>query len=364
MAEPLNLLWFNMATDEEHPTQSFAVNWVRKAASHPRVSRVFVITMKAGKHVLPDNVVVYSVGKEKGYSEPRRVVEFYRLLLSILGNTRIDACFSHLIPIFTVLSAPLLRPRGIPIITWFAHKHVSNTLKLTHHLSDLIVTVHRTGYRYRHDKVVPIGHGIDTDLFSPGFDMQQQPPLVLSVGRISPIKDPLTLVEAVWLLRDEGRDVQCAFVGEPPERDREYAARVRARVKELGLQEVIRFAGAVPNRAVVDWFRRCTVHVNLSPTGALDKAALEAMACGRPSMVANEGFRETLGPWANYLMFRHGDPHDLARKLRRILDMDPATRERMGRDLRNVVVERHSLRRLIDRLVELFDTLLAKRGVD
>ena len=130
------------------------------------------------------------------------------------------------------------------------------------------------------------------------------------------------------------------------------------------MEEMVHFVGAVPNRAVVDWFRRCTVHVNLSPTGALDKAALEAMACGRPSMVANEAFREILGPWADYLMFRHGDSQDLTRKLRRVLDMDTVTREHMQRDLRNVVVERHNLTHLIDRLVDLFDTLVAQRGVD
>lgn len=383
MVKSLNLLWFNMVTDEEHPTQGFAVNWVRKAASHPRVGHIFVITMMAGKYALPDNVVVYSVGKEKGYSEPRRVVEFYRLLLSLLRSTRIDVCFSHLIPIFTVLGAPLLRARRIPIviwfvhkgipllrarripiITWYAHKHVSNTLKLAHHMSDIVVTSSRSAYRYRRDKLVVVGQGIDTDLFSPRFGMCDQPPLLLSVARISPIKDPLTLVEAVRLLRDEGRNVRCVFIGEPPERDRAYAARVRARVGELGLEEMVHFVGAVPNRAVVDWFRRCTVHVNLSPTGALDKAALEAMACGRPSMVANEAFREILGPWADYLMFRHGDSQDLARKLRRVLDMDTVTREHIERDLRNVVVERHNLTHLIDRLVDLFDTLVAQRDVD
>ena len=97
----MRLLLFNLATDADDPILGFATRWIGALAE--RVEFIHVITMRVGRLDVPANVRVYSVGKEKGYSEPRRVIEFYRLLFRILREDRIDACFSHMIPIFTVL---------------------------------------------------------------------------------------------------------------------------------------------------------------------------------------------------------------------------------------------------------------------
>ena len=96
------LLVFNLATDADHPLLGFTTLWIRELARH--VEFLQVITMQAGRLDLPKNVHVHSVGKECGYSEPRRALEFYRILLGILRRERIDGCFSH-------MTADLLRAR-------------------------------------------------------------------------------------------------------------------------------------------------------------------------------------------------------------------------------------------------------------
>ena len=105
----MHLLLFNLATDADDPLLGFTTSWIRAIAR--RVTSIHVITMRSGRCDLPDNVTVYSVGKEKGYSEPRRVLEFYRHLFSILGNHPIDACFCHMIPAFVFLAGPLLKAK-------------------------------------------------------------------------------------------------------------------------------------------------------------------------------------------------------------------------------------------------------------
>ena len=267
-----------------------------------------------------------------------------------------------MIPEFAILAAPVLKAKRIPIITWYAHRQVTTRLKLAHHLSDRMVSVNESSYPYRHDKFTPLGHGIDTDLFSPDTTEPEKPPLLLSVGRLSPIKDLMTLIEGVHLLQQRGHKFRCALVGDAPERDKAYAEAVRQRVRELSLDGVVQFVGAIPNAEVAQWYRRCLAHINLCPTGALDKAVLEAMACGKPSLVANEGFRETLGCWSHQLLFRHGNAKDLADKLASLLNMSEAERQAMGQALRRSVVEQHSLGRLADNLVALFETLLSRRG--
>lgn len=349
----MRLLLFNLATDSDDPILGFTTRWIQALAK--RVEFIHVITMRAGRVEVPENVRVYSVGKEKGYSEPRRAVEFYHLLFRILRNDRIDACFSHMIPIFTVLAAPVVKVKKIPVVTWYAHRQVPLILKLAHCLSDRIVSINESSYPYRHDKLVVLGHGIDTELFCPDGTEPAHPPLLVSVGRLSPIKDPLTLVEAVRLLRQAGHEVRCALVGDAPERDRAYAETLRQRVRELGLDGVIEFVGAVPNREVAHWYRCCFAHVNCSPADhSLDKAVLEAMACARPSLSSTRGFRETMGQWARDLLFRHGDAVDLARKLELLLKLNRKKWEEMGNGLRQSILARHSLDRLADRLVDLF----------
>jgi glycosyltransferase involved in cell wall biosynthesis len=224
-------------------------------------------------------------------------------------------------------------------------------LKLAHHVSDRVVTNAATAYPYKKNTLSILGHGIDTALFAPDGTIPERPPFLLSVGRLSPIKDLMTLLEATHRLRQRGYDIRCALVGDAPERDRLYAQAVRRKVQALNLSDIVQFIGAVPNHYVAHWYRRCFAHVNLCPTGALDKAALEAMACGKPSLIANEGFRDSLGRWADWLVFRHGDPEDLSRKLEQLSGVQQQV---VGTDLRRNVVERHSLERLVGLLLALF----------
>lgn len=353
----MRLLWFNLATDADDPILGFTTSWISALAR--QVERIHVITMRAGRLALPDNVEVYSVGKERGYSEPRRAAVFYRHLFHVLRADRPDVCFSHMIPVFTLLATPALRLYGVPIVSWYAHPSVPFTLKVAHHLSDRMAASSEAGYRYRKDKVVFIGQGIDTDLFSPHRALPPKPPLLLCAGRFSPIKGQMTLLEAVHLLRRKGHEVHCALVGETPERDRAYRNRVADRISERGLQPFVQMVGPARQDDLVSWYRRCFAHVNGGPGGhSLDKVTLEAMACGRPSFTSVLGFRDTLGPWAEWLLFRQDDPQDLAEKMLRLLAADDSTLRRMSRDLRRRVVEQHSLGGLTTRLLTLFETVL------
>jgi glycosyltransferase involved in cell wall biosynthesis len=349
----MRLLLFNLATDADDPTLGFTTAWIRALAK--RVEMIHVVTMRTGRLQVPDNVRVDSVGKERGYSEPRRALEFYRILVRLLHARRMDGCFSHMIPLFTVLAAPLLRAYAVPIITWYAHREVTPLLKMAHRLSDQMVSINRSSYPYRHDKLVELGHGIDVQHFCPNGRRSDEPPLILSVGRLSPIKGLATLVEAVRLLKMEGHDLRCAIVGQVLERDRDYAAQLREQVRVGQLEDVVTFPGPVSHHDTVEWYRRCFAHVNCAPSNhSLDKAPLEAMACGRPSLSSILGFRETVGEWAERLIFRHGDPGDLARALLQLLHVSDQERFRMQDDLRRNVVTYHGLERLADRLVSLF----------
>jgi glycosyltransferase involved in cell wall biosynthesis len=341
--------------NREDPICGFTIRWMEALAD--RVDELIVLSLEQRHPSTRPNITCYSLGKEHTQGRAKRLrylARWQSTLVRILRRHQIQVIFTHMSGLFTVLVAPFALAKDIPIVTWYAHREVSSILKLAHHLSNRIVTSAETAYGYKHDKVVVIGQGIDTALFLPDNAPSQNPPLLLSVGRLSPIKDLMTLIDAVHLLRQHGNNVRCALVGEPPERDRLYADAVRQKVQALELKDTVQFVGAVPHDQLVDWYRRCFVHVNLCPTGALDKAALEAMACGKPSIVANEGFRKTLGPWTDYFIFRYKDPESLACKIEWLLQRSDAERQAIGATLHQNVVEQHSLEQLADSLVRLF----------
>src|SRR5438093_13705982 len=113
----------------------------------------------------------------------------------------IDGCFSHMMQIFSAMAGPILRAKKIPLITWYAHPSLTFPLKVGHWFSNQMVASLPNAYPYRKDKLTVIGQGIDTGLYSPGPGPDRDEKLILCVGRISPVKNHLTLLRAAALLK-------------------------------------------------------------------------------------------------------------------------------------------------------------------
>jgi glycosyltransferase involved in cell wall biosynthesis len=130
------------------------------------------------------------------------------------------------------------------------------------------------------------------------------------------------------------------------ERDESSVRLLHKQVKELVLDNVFDFESQAPMASLASWSRRCLVHVNLTPMGFGHNVALEAMACERPGLVANDGFRETLDPYAAPLLFGSGEPASLAEQLLSMLARVEPERVAIETYLRNPVVQMYSLRHL------------------
>lgn len=352
----MHLLWFNLATDLDDPILGFTSSWIKEVAT--TVDSVHVITMRLGRTELPGNVRIYSVGKEKEFSEPQRAVEFYRRLFRILHQEPIDVCFSHMIPIFTILGYLPLKLHGVPIITWYAHRQRSFILRVAHHLSDRMASTNTRSYPYSGNKLCVLGQGIDTELFKPIATITPaDPPLILFVGRLSPIKDPLTFIRAAYLLKSTHR-FRVAVIGQILERDREYSRIVIKELEQLRKTVPAEFIPGIGQHQLVSWYQRCFTLVNCSPSDhSLDKTVLEAMACGKLALTSTVGFEETIGRESSVLLFRSGDPEDLAEKLANLLKLPTRTIQAMSSHLREQTVQNHSLRNLAGNLTALLHKL-------
>lgn len=365
----MNVLLFNLRTDAADDVLGFTTTWVNAIAR--RVNRVVVITMHAGLIDVESNVTVLSVGRERGYSEPRRLFRFYRLLQSVVRRESIDVCFAHMMPLFAVLGWPLLRVRGIPIVMWYAHGHIPPMVRMATILVDRVVASGATGFPLKTEKLRLIGQGIDVERFAPEADgglREGGGRLVLvTIGRISRVKSLDVVIRAlhraVPAARLGGVDLILKIYGRPlTEADEDHATALHALVAELGVGESVRFMDAVPFSKVHEVLRDSDVFVNASDTDSLDKAVLEAMSCGVPVLTSNVAFEKVFsGDTASLCLFPRGSVGDLSDRIVRMARLRGSERKRLGLASRDIVVREHSLESLTMKLAGIFDELSSVR---
>ncbi len=353
MSAKPRLLLFNLVTDSANPVLGFTTAWINALARY--CDQIDVLTMQKGQLDVASNVHVYSVGKEKRYSELRRAIEFYRILLTLLLRNQYDACFAHMMPLFAVMGAPLLKLWHIPITLWYAHGNVSRQLRLAEKWVDHVVTSTPEGFRLPSQKVEIIGQGIDTAIFTPNLSFAKRPFTIVTVGRITPVKRLETMIEAAHLLVNQYdlHNFKLRIVGSASPPDEVYAEHLQTLIGQYGLTNIVEFPGPITYNRVACEYQTADVMVNVGGTGSLDKAVLEAMACGIPSITANEAFQSLLAPWANQLLIPP-EAEALAARVNAIAGMTPTSRQKLGAELRAVVVNQHSLERLARALMDIF----------
>jgi len=186
--------------------------------------------------------------------------------------------------------------------------------------------------------VVPCG--VDTTLFRPGDSMDArrrlglgEPPVALYVGRLEPIKGLDTLLGALAQLHAGGLPLQLLVVGgDTDETPSGHEAQLRQRIRSLGLEASVRFAGAQPQDALRTYYVAADVTVLPSYYESFGMVALEAMACGSPVVGSRVGgLTTTVRDGVTGYLVPEGDVDALAQRLADLI-ADPDARERLGRE--------------------------------
>lgn len=348
------LLLFNLMTDSSDPVLGFASVWIRELAR--RCESIDVITMYQGAFDLPDNVRVFSAGRERGLNKAARLANFYRHLLRLLAAEHYDACFAHMMPLFAGLAGPLLTARGIPTVLWYAHRQKSAQLRLGLMMSRRVVSADATSFPYATDKLRVIGHGIDADFYAPGDPASPSPtgrPLIVQVGRLAAIKHQKTTIRAIAETETALTLVGGLQDGYPAD----YADELEAMIQRLKLTDRARLTGDLPPFEVRGWYHKATVAVNMSPVGLFDKSALESMACAVPTVVCNPAFGNLMGDYSHLLLI--DGPRDVAglrRSIKGLLSLSAAERAQIGQTLRASVIRKHSLTAMMPKLLAALQT--------
>ena len=194
------------------------------------------------------------------------------------------------------------------------------------------------------EKTHVIPAGVDLNQFKPIEKRQARRTLglcedwkiILSVGRIEPLKGLDILLGAMALLEDKAR-TRLLIVG-GNEGDIEFE-RLKRIATNLGLQDMVRFTGTVPQADLPLYYSAADVFVLPSYYESFGLVALEAMACGAPVISARVGGPRTFlkGGISGYIIPWHC-PEPYAQRLDMILS-NPDLQASMGRAAREVALD-------------------------
>ena len=174
---------------------------------------------------------------------------------------------------------------------------------------------------------------------------------LLFIGELRPVKGVDILIEAIAILRREGRPVTATLVGSGPQREM-----LQAQATRLGLSSEICFKPAMPAQAAL-----CLGRIIVVPSRAesLPYVVLEAVAAGKPLIACRVGgIPEIYGPLSDRLVPPEDAPA-LARAIASARD-DPASTMETTRQLRERVAAAFSVAAMVDGVVAGYRDALAR----
>lgn len=241
--------------------------------------------------------------------------------------------------------------KGAPLKNWLLYYPVE---KLCAHFTDVLITINREDYALAQKKMkakrveyVP-GVGIDLEKFGAirvdrtakrrELGVPENATLLLSVGELNRNKNHEVVIRAI-----EGMDAYYVIAGRG-----ELRKHLQAVTDECGLTERVKLLGFRSD--IGELCKAADICVFPSIREGLGLAAIEAMACGLPLVVAdNRGTRDFCVDGANSFVCSPDSPEAFASAIDKLRG-DPDLRREMGR--RNLYqVERFDIKK-VNRLME------------
>jgi glycosyltransferase involved in cell wall biosynthesis len=195
---------------------------------------------------------------------------------------------------------------------------------------------------------------VDTDTFRPAEDRRPgSSPRLVTVGSLVEIKGHRHLIGALSELRAQGHDVLLTIVGDGPLR-----ATLERHADDLGVRDLVVFAGVMDKPAVAASLREADVFVLPSLWENMPCAVLEALSTGLPVVATRVGgLCEVVGPREG-LLVPASSPEALADGLGRMLKNRA---EYEAGHLRALAVARFGYAAIAHRWTHLYTTLVAQQ---
>ncbi len=186
------------------------------------------------------------------------------------------------------------------------------------------------------DKLKVIHCGLDEDYFTEDDLPLPDTPRFLCVGRLSPVKGHLLLLDAFAEVHAEHPDIRLTLAG-----DGDMRPKIEAKIATLGLINAVDITGWVTAEQVKSLIDKSTALVQPSLIEGLPVVIMEAMARKRPvvsTFIA--GIPELVTPETGWLTPAANTP-DLVKALKTLLKTNPDALTQMGTKAQSRAKQRH-----------------------
>lgn len=342
----MKLLITTQKVDRKDDVLGFVRGWIEEFAK--QFEFITVICLYQGECDLPENVKVLSLGKEQNYSRLKYIINFYKYIWQERKNY--DKVFVHMNKEYVVLGGLLWRLWRKKIVLWYNHSVGNWMTRLAMALAHYVFYVSPFSFTAKSKKSIQMPAGINTEHFRKISGAPKKENSILCIGRISPVKRLEVLISTAELLYKKDINFKLNIYGEPTESDKEYDKKIKRQAEFLVKKGKVCFCGSRANAETPQIYDKHQLFINLTQSGSFDKTILEAMACEVPVIVSNQSLKNIL---PEKLLFKENDAVDLANKIINFFQMPASRKEEIGRELRQYVINEHSLKKMIDKLIKI-----------
>src|SRR4051794_28481681 len=131
------LVFLTQQLDPDHPALGATVPKLRALAE--RLDEVAVICDRFVPQAVPPGVRVSTFGAGARAARGARFAA--ALARELHREPRPVAVLAHMVPLYAILAAPLVRARRVPLALWFTHWRDTRRLRLAERLADVVFTV-------------------------------------------------------------------------------------------------------------------------------------------------------------------------------------------------------------------------------
>lgn len=341
----MNLLFITQKVDKKDDVLGVYHEWIRGLAD--RYSHVSVVCLYRGEVDLPDNVSVYSLGKEEGgasaFSRLRYVLRFYRYLWKLRG--RYSQVFVHMNKEYVVLAGLWWKLSRIPVLFWYNHPKADVWARLAMKLSRAVfyTSPYAASSGEKNAHRMPVGILVPAMLRS----KDSRSGKVVYVGRISKVKRVDVLLDAA---RKLSAGYPLRIIGDPVDRkeDLDYFTELKDGVQKSGA--LVSFEPGVSHARIPEIFESADLSVNLTDTGSMDKTIFESFAAGCPVVTSNPAVLELVPEkWRRVIGAEKPDSASVAEAIERVFALSDEEYALLRHDLFRVA-QSQSLDVLLEKL--------------
>ena len=340
----MKLLVITQTVDTTDTTLGFFSHWIEEFAK--RFEHVDVVCLKKGKYSFPENIHVFSLGKEKKVSKISYILNFYMYIWRERNNY--DAVFVHMNQEYVLLGGLFWKLFGKKIFFWRNHPQGSFLTDIAVSLSDKVFCTSKDSYTARCKKTSIMPAGIDMHMFEKSAGVERTPRSLLMFGRIAPIKRVEVAIDALAILKSTGVVCTLTIVGDAKPTDENYMIMLKDKVEKLGMTDCVHFKNGVAFSQAPQVYQSHDVFLNFTPSGSFDKTVIEALASGCKVITSNTSMRDIL-PTGSYI---DDTPVRIAEHIQHMLGLTD-TEMHVYAEEAKITVRSQSLETLMDRLMHM-----------